>query len=962
MGQPQKQDAAEQQILSLGRVLQSLREGDDVDVLIETTISYLKEQFDYSLMWIALYDRLNHILFGKGGIAPSSDTSFLQQRLVLSPGDLLEQVVIEHRPLGVADLRAETRAESWRDLAKKCNIQGTIILPIRYKDRCLGLVLLGSRRWGYLLGGDAKARLMMVLGELGATLYQIEVDLQHKQTRRSDEPLLQLLENLRSLSNLEQKLEAVVQATHEFVLPTHTNIYWFERERRYFWLRVSNKLLNVISARSNHQPVAGITVQDVSEFYYALSMNQIVTVGEGHSSLKSNFTGKLLQRLQVRSLLAAPIIWQKDLLGFLAVEGKEARIWTEADNNFVKGAAGLISLVAPSEGMETTIKKIQQDTQLTGEVAKAIYNNEDLESVLGNCAARVLERLRGTRFLLLQYDTDQNRYQIFYQSQPYNKRPLTFALDTLKEVDFQLLQNAQAAVGIENLEEDLRFFNWRSAMLANGMRSLLISNCAQGRTPEALLVIATEINRSWTTVEKELLQVISQQIGVSFRQWQLHQQTEQQQKILRSFQQCLRIMEQAQSATVGSVQKLEHAALEQIASVLNCPLVILLSWMPGQDVAQIIPGVMANDRFAIVADIPIPLQTEVLIQWALALDGLLTLNINDLPPDTKKWLNGESIGQILVMGLRTTAPNEPTGVVLMADRLERQWSQQSLSATETLVCQLAWSRRWLQITQTLQSTTTELQQLNWYKHRRLEDIQRTVALLVGQMHALGIPANELTQMRYQQLLRQLDNTTASMTGLLKLEQWQLYTHKDSMPMSSLLKRSLERVENLLKQKKLWVAVHGLGQPIVVNESHKSDSLVPYGSETLQSHPMTITGDIVKIELVLYELLVAACHRSTGVGRIDIWCRRLDECGTDGDCRPTSLEVSITDNGIIEPQLLAELHQQTPKDVLAPSTLNQPPGLHLLICQNLMQQLGGELHFYQLPDGRVVNRLLLPNRG
>lgn len=966
MGQPQKLIAAEQQILSLGLVLQKLREEDNVDVLIETTISYIKEQLDYSLIWIALYDRLNHILIGKGGITPGSDTNFLQQRLVLSPGDLLEQVVISQSPLGIADLRTETRSEGWRELAQKFNIQGTIILPIRYKDRCIGLVLLGSGRWGYLLSGEAKARLIMVLGELGAVLYQIEINLQHKQTKRCDEPLFQLLENLRSVSNLEQKLEAVVHATHKFVLPTRTNIYWFEHSRRYFWLRVSNQLLNVVSAKTDQQGVAGITMQDLSEFYYALSSNQIVTIGESRSSLKSNFTSKLLQRLRVRSLLAAPIIWQKDLVGFLAVESKEARIWTEADTNFVKGAAGLISLVTPSEDMESTIKKIQQDAQLTGQIAQAIYSNDDLESVLYNCAARVLERFTAMRFLLLQYDTDQNRYQIFYQTQPHNKRLLKFALDTLTELDCQLLQNAKEAVGIENLESDLRFFNWRSPLLANGMRSLLISNCTQGHIPEALLVIATEINRCWTTAEKELLQVVSQQMGVIFRQWQLYQETSQQQKILRSFQQCLHIMEEAQTAKERPLQQLELAALEQIASVLNCPLVILLSWTPGQNVAEIIPGVIANSRFAIVADTPISLQTEALIQWALSMDGLLTLKVDDLPPDTKKWLNGPSIGQILVMALRTAGDYESTGVVLMADHLERQWSEQSLSATETLVCQLAWSRRWLQITQILHSTTEELQQLNWYKHRRLEDMQRTVALLLSQMHDLGIPANELTQMRYEDLLRQLDNTTASMTAVLKLEQWQLHTNQETMPISSLLKRSLERVENLVKQKKLWVGVHGLGQQVQDEELGLNSLLLPK-VQTLgyPNSSLAIAGDLQKIELVLYELLVAACHRSTGVGRIDIWCRRLDQVAATtgvGAYRQTLLEVSITDNGIIEPQLLADLHQNTLKDVLAPSTLDEPPGLHLLICQNLMQQLGGELHFYQLPDGRVVNRLLLPLAG
>ncbi|MEJ1929786.1 GAF domain-containing protein, partial [Nostoc sp. NIES-2111] len=161
MGQSHKPiAAAEQPILALGRVLQSLREEDDVDVLIDTAIAYIKQEFNYNLVWIASYDRLKHALLGRGGIAPSHDLSFLRKRLVLQPGDLLEQVVIQQSPLGVADIRNEKRAGEWREFGTKFNIQGTIILPMRYKDRCMGLIVLGSERWGYLLPEDAKARLM----------------------------------------------------------------------------------------------------------------------------------------------------------------------------------------------------------------------------------------------------------------------------------------------------------------------------------------------------------------------------------------------------------------------------------------------------------------------------------------------------------------------------------------------------------------------------------------------------------------------------------------------------------------------------------------------------------------------------------------------------------------------------------------------------------------------------------
>ncbi|MEH1957357.1 GAF domain-containing protein [Nostoc sp.] len=970
MGQPQKPIAAEQQILSLGRVLQSLREEDDVDVLIETTISYLKEQFDYRLIWIALYDRLNHILFGKGGITPDRDTSFLRQRVVLSPGDLLEQVVIEQHPLGVADLQTEIRAAEWHKIAEKLHIQGTIILPIRYKDRCLGLVLLGSERWGYLLTGETKARLMMVLGELGAVLYQNEMHKQQKQTRRTDEPLLELLENLRTLGNLNQRLEAAVQATHKFVSPNRTNVYWFEREGRYFWCRMSNQLVK-IDRNSSTQQSAGVTVQELSDFYYALAVNQIVSIGDARSSLKSHFTAKLLQRLKVRSLLAAPIIWQKNLVGFLAVESNEPRIWTDTDKNFVQGVAGLISLVAPTESMESTIKQIQEDAQLTGQVAQGIYSEHDLQETLHSCAKRVLARLGATRFLLLQYDPEQNNYQFIYQSQPHNRRPLTFTLNTLKELDGQLLQRSTQAVEIENLDEDLRFFNWRPSLLENGVRSLLICKCTHGQIPAPLLVITHETHRSWTTLEKELLWAVSQQIGVIVRQWQLHNRTTQQQKTSQAFEQCLRILTQSQNSIEVQKKNLECKALEQIASILGSPLAIMLSWSPGESWAEIISGVIDNSQFGIFSDASIPIQTEALIQWALATESYLTLKVDNLPPETRKWLNAPDKSQILVMALLTNTDYETTGVVLLADYQERRWSEQNLSATATLISQLAWWRREKQITRLLESTTEELRQLNWYKHRRLEEIQRITAHSLKQIHDLGIPANELTQMRYQLLLRQLDHTATSMSGMLKLEHWQLHISWETMPIASLLKRSLERIENLLKQQKLWIGVHGLGQPIDEQESPKNSSLVR-GVPTSSAQPaMAIAGDIVKIELVIHELLVTACNRSQTGGRIDIWCRRLDasknvdvkhSSASIGDEHQTSLELSITYNGAIEPQLLTELHDNTPKDMLAPSNLDQPPGLHLLICQNLMQELGGELNFYQLPDNRVVSRLLLPLVG
>ena len=366
----------------LGRILQTLREEDNVDVLLETTLSYLQAEFEYSLIWIAFYDRLDHRILGKGGITPTGDVGFLKQRFFLNPGDLLEQVVIQQRPIGVPDLQQETRAGEWRKAAANFKIKGTLIFPIRYRDRCFGLVLLASSQWGISPRAEEKARLSMLLGGLGATLDRIENDWNRQRAKRPDEPMFRIMDKIRTLPSILGRLELIVTETHQFISPTRTNIYWFERERRYFWRRVGNRQVGIGESMS---VASGITVQESGGFYNALAADQIVSIGEAHSSLKADVTSRLLQRLAVRSLLAAPIMLGDELLGFLSVEGSEPRIWKEEEKNYVRAAAQLVALISPIEEMEATIERTKQDQLLTAEISAAITNEEDWQQALKIC-------------------------------------------------------------------------------------------------------------------------------------------------------------------------------------------------------------------------------------------------------------------------------------------------------------------------------------------------------------------------------------------------------------------------------------------------------------------------------------------------------------------------------------------------------------------------------------------------
>ncbi|MGB3207383.1 MAG: GAF domain-containing protein, partial [Crinalium sp.] len=501
MGQQEIQTTYDQQLLTLGRVLQTIREEENVETLTEATLDYLKGEFSYRLIWLGLYDRVEHRLVGKGGITPTGDVKFLKQKFSLNPGDLLEQVVIQLRPLSIPDLRTEGRAGEWGRAATEFGIQGTLVFPLRYKDRCFGVVMLGSHLWGTTPRTSEKAQLSLLFGGLATKLYQMEVEWHHASIKRPDKSLFQMLEQLQSLPTLANRLDVLVNTTHEFVAPTRTNLYWYSPDKRYFWQKVGNRQ----TARKLKDPDSsspGLNVQDVSEFYLALAAGQTVAIGSSKSPLNAEVTGTLLTRFRARSILAAPVLVKGEVVGFLAVEDNEARIWEDSETHYVRAAAQIIVLIAGKEDVEAILQETQKDTNLIGEVASSMAEYPEPEIGIREAAELMLNRFGVERFLVLQAMEVAStvKYAVVYQQQPPKRSPLNAPLTALAYDSWQLIHESSEVLAIEDLEKDQRLSEWRETLLKLGMRSLLV--CRTGNIQKnSLLLIAHGTSRIWTPTE-----------------------------------------------------------------------------------------------------------------------------------------------------------------------------------------------------------------------------------------------------------------------------------------------------------------------------------------------------------------------------------------------------------------------------------------------------------------------------
>lgn len=931
MGQQNLPPDNEDQLVTLGRTLQSLREAENADVLIETTLEYLKTEFKYRLIWIGLYDRLGHCLVGKGGITPNGDKTLLKQRYNLYPGDLLEQVVIQQRPVGVPDLRQEIRAGAWRQAAQEFGIQGTLIFPLRCKNRCHGLVLLGSPLWGISPRPAEKAQLSLVLGGLASALYELELEWQRSTTKRPEQTFFGILNRIRQVPTLPLRLEAVVTMTQDLIIPTRTNVYWYAPEQRYFWHRLGSRQSLRRYGQSRIQ-VPGLRVAEVGDFYQALKDGQLVVIGTAKSLLSSESTKRLLARLQTRSLMAAPIQAGGELLGFLVVEDNQARIWEESERNYLSATAQLVGLVA-SEELEATLQETQKDARFAAEIATAIakpYPSTSLTpaqtpgsqtiAALKDCASLLGGRMEAKLFLVLQ-EQDNGQFSLIF-APPFLKRLGLKIFAPLNPKDRELILSSTEAVIIEDLAEDGRLMAWRQVLGELGGRSLLVAKTAKPNDDGklSLLIVGGGTPRTWSNHAGNLVSIVAQQIHLLLLVQHYADCAQHSFQLYQTLGDGLSVLAAAPLDPV----LFEQSWIDYLANCLKCPVTALFCWTSDTDSA--IATVVVTKPQVALSPMVIPVVGNEFIQEVLKSRSWLCRSVTELPEAIAQSLIRLGLSQILLFALHTDETPTRAFILLACD--ESPLPDQLLMPMATLTLQFAWFRQYrYNLSRHAQDNET-LQMLNWYKHRCLEKLQQSVsqclAAFLDFQAVMPLPhpkGKSLQEMRHKQLLQQLQETLGILSPVLLDEEWQLNANFDSMPLAGLLKRSLHQVEPLFERQQIRLQVHN-------------------------SNDKNVHGDLLKLECILYELLVTVCLCAQPGSRINLWCCPV----------PAGLELLIAESSRLEECLEID------------STYPSPPTINLIVCQQLLRSWGGNLQFCQLKSdvasvlprtGRSLIKLTLP---
>jgi GAF domain-containing protein len=937
----QSRVTTEQHMAALAEVLRLLRQEPSPDLLVQLTIEYLSQTGGYPLIWLAQYESSTKQLTGLGGRIPQNDIALLRQKITLAAGDRFDQVVIQSRAVNISDLRQENHVGYWQKVAQKAQVQGALIHPINAGQKCLGVALLGSSLWGQF-HPEELSRLSIVFDALGTALDQDPQPVlgTAASPAAATGNLAVLLQQLSDKTHVEERLFVAVQDIQKVLAPNRTSLYWWEPALQAFTRRL--QVFSPNEPKTGHKnsslnglggdPGSKLFLAEIPNLHKGLNRGQLIGISDVQSMVSNLVPQRLMQQLGLQSLLAAPILDQGELLGFLSVEMVSPRLWQESDKHYLQSAAQMLSLVTPLETVEKQEKQGQQEQAILTSLTQAILSEQAWKETLRHTAEHLCQHLHAERFLLLQLEPDSLEFQLYFQYQVGKLRPLGESLKPLTNLDLQSLRQ-QPVQSIDNLQEELRFAPWHETLQKAGFRSLLICNMTPYAPLSGLLLIAQESPRYWSQSDSRLAAAVAQQLGLLTHQWHLQRQNAEQQTVYQTVQQSLSTIEKTQS-----LESAELTALKEMMQCLQVPLAALVAWHPGHQQGRIIVPEGIKPKFSVQTDITINIETDLLVQIALQhaeladpsdphnpLGAMAFLTRADLPSPSSYWLTGADIGQVIAIALQPDPECPATGVVVLADRHDRTWSPLQLDALGTLIQHFAWTHRSLALTELLETQSQNLECLNWYKHRRLEEIYRSLANVNQQLLSLSQLLVPSIETQFTPVLKQMHSTLATVPALLKHESWRLKFNSESVVLVSLIKRSINRVESLMKKNYLRIQFHS-------------------------SESINLSGDIAKIDLLIYELLLAACHRLSSEGRIDIWCQTLES---------EWAEISITDNGEIDAQLLLDLHHWQQQDLLAPSSLDRLPGRHLKICQILAEKLKGEADIYKLEDGRTLSRLVLP---
>lgn len=913
----------------LRNVLFHIQWASDEESIVKSVTDFTLNQFKYSLVWVAWYCDDRQML--SGSYTLDGKPGKISNCPILA-GDLFDQSLLMRHPISITNLKEEKRLGPLQSLALKAGIQGTVLQPIHYKKKPIGVILLGSHHWGINPRNDETLQLSMLANTVGASYSALQIDPPSAlMTGTGLSSYSQMLELFMHLQTVEEQVDQVGAHLYQQNEDTICGIYQLDLSQGEFvcpHLYQSREKGAFRSRNSGHS----LILPPQSPFARYLESHKVLAISDIQSTVDITTPSTLIQDLKVRALLLSPIIIGKVLQGFVLMGHTSPYVWSGLQKEQCRLAALLLSLNRGAEpdpaihsisSLQAPLK--ENNFSLPSPLSPAAEWNKLLANWLFNLG----KHLQCKWAILLQFKPEQNQFEIEVL-QAMGRRSMmdpSIPFPALSEVDQSLLSRSENAIALIDIAEDLRFLAWRDIFLNLGLKSALIVRAAPRKSMDHVLIFGHDHPRDWPHPHQEQAHKLGQNFATTLEKRDIHLAMMQEKRLLDVFKTGILKLQASRSSNAF----LANAA-RLLADLMDVPVAAILLWPQNRDYAKVKAAVLPEHKapcsLTVGTQVSLQdpcLQTAILQGQANTASCVIPMASDTLTTETQQWLCCYHPSQLYLVPLKPQPTASVLGVIVLADDADRKITANETQYLADFSQQIAWMLWTTQVTEMWRKDYTKLENLHWYQ---LKQLKTSLVVMKEACQANSANPEPKDAKAVAKGLNQISENIAHLESIYVDQAWMLQITQDAIPLTRLLRQVLESVDPIVKDRQIWTQVHHLTQTnLSVHSSRKH------------------------LEAILEELITVACYRSKTGGRVDIWCRAATS---------QWLDLSITDNGQINPHLLQALHSQVPNDRSSThSPMDDGVGRHLKICRDLVRALGGKLEFSQLQDGRSLSRLTLP---
>lgn len=399
---------------------------------------------------------------------------------------------------------------------------------VQYKDKIMGILILHYIKNKRIFTYEELEFLKVLRDQAGIALHQAELYEKSKKQAEKEFLLRRITEKIRSSLDIDETLGIITYETANLFNVDRIAIIEFPDK---------NSLKNHI-IRKEYKVTENIRSPQEMENYFDVDAFIAGYIINSEKPLiinninESDFNGEIVnfyKSLDVKSLVWMPIISKEnELWGFMTLSAvKDYKIWGNEDVSFLNSISNQIYIAISQAEIYEKERKSAQKEALIRNITERIRSSLDIEETLSFICEETAKLFNVQRTAITSFPHPET-YEIFTVRKEYKASEdmvgFGFAKDSPKTVAYwaDILIKENQVLVIDNMQNSDVPDYFKNTYNEMGVKSLMGTSIRRGEDVWGSLVLS-EYNyyRIWTEDEKNLLQIIADQIYIAINQAEL---------------------------------------------------------------------------------------------------------------------------------------------------------------------------------------------------------------------------------------------------------------------------------------------------------------------------------------------------------------------------------------------------------------------------------------------------------